>query len=113
MEVELNVAAAASPPAAFTLGVAVFGEVTLTEPESECEGGAAGGFAAGWAELAGGVKVLVVGTAGAARGGVEDLGLSPADGDEAPTSSTGLVLFLGGLLLSPPFFLPPSVCPPG
>lgn len=114
VEVELNVgaaaAAAASPPAALMLGVEVFGEVTLTGPESECEGGAAGGFAAGWVELAG-VEVFVVGTDGAARGGVEDLGLS--DGDEAPKSSTGLVLFLWDLLFSPPFFFPPSLCIPG
>lgn len=88
VEVELNVAAA-SPPAMFTLGVEAFGEVTLTG--LECE--AAGGFAAGWVELVG-VKVFVVGGVGAARGGVEDLGLSAAEKDEAPTSSTGLVLFL-------------------
>lgn len=117
VEVELNVVtlAAASPPAMFMLGVEAFSEVSHTELELEFTDGAAGGFAAGWVELAG-VVVFVVGTVGAAeaaRGGVEDLGLSPAEGDEALTSSTGLVLFLWDLLFSPPFFFPPSPCIPG
>lgn len=59
--------------------------VGLAGPESEPADGAAGGLAAGRAALVG-VVVLVV----AGSGGVEDLDLSPAEGDAALTSSTGL-----------------------
>lgn len=76
---------------------------------------AAGGLAAGEEEEEEevGAVVFTAGAAGAASGGEEDLGLSPAEGDGALTSSTGLfVLFLCDRLLSPPFFFPPSPCEP-
>lgn len=108
--------------AMFMLGVEALMELSHAGLlESELTDGAAGGLAAGRVEVEGvvvlrvgveGVVVLGGGAAAAAdaSGGVEDLGLSPAEGDAAPTSSTGLfVLFLWDLLLSPPFLLPPSL----
>lgn len=48
---------------------------------------------------------------GAVSGGVTDLGCSPAGGDGAVRSSTGLIILTlcWDLLFSPPFFFPPSL----
>lgn len=62
-------------------GVALAEEAALSESEF------AGGFAAGGEESAGGA---VFTAAVEVSGGVEDFGLSPAEGDDALTSSTGL-----------------------
>lgn len=62
-------------------GVALAEEAALSESEF------AGGFAAGGKESAGGA---VFTAAVEVSGGVEDFGLSPAEGDDALTSSTGL-----------------------
>lgn len=77
-----GVAAAA---AMFTLGVEALSELSKAGLASESAGGAA---AAGVGLV--GVVAGAVATAGPARGGVEDLGLSPTGGDGALTSSTGL-----------------------
>lgn len=83
----------------FMLAVGALRELNQAEPESEDEGGAAGGSLTARGREGGGVGLLGVGVfaaggaAGAAvvaGGGVEDLGLSPAEGDIALTSSTGL-----------------------
>lgn len=63
------------------VGVALAEEAALSESEF------AGGFAAGGEESAGGA---VFTAAVEVSGGVEDFGLSPAEGDDALTSSTGL-----------------------
>lgn len=91
-------AAAVVVVATFTSGDGALIELSQAGLESEFAGGAAGGFAGGVGLE--GVVVFVVGAAAAAAevaasGRVVDLGLSPAEGDGALMSSTGLfVLFL-------------------
>lgn len=78
--------------AVLMLGVEALSELSHAGPESEFADGAAAGFAAGRVGLVG-VVVFVVGAVAAvvvASGGGGDLGLSPAGGDAAVTSSTGL-----------------------
>lgn len=91
----------AAGAAMFMLGVNDLSEFICAGLESEFTGGAAGGFAAG-------KEASVGGSAAAASVGVEDLRLSPAEGDGALTSSTGLVPFLRDRFFSSTFFLPPS-----
>lgn len=74
---------AAAAAAMFPLGVEALSELGRAGLESESAGGAAAAGA--------GLLGVVVGAAGPASGGVEDLGLSPTGGDGAPTSSTGLL----------------------
>lgn len=85
-------AAVVAAAAVFALGVAALSEVCRAGLDSEFAGAAAGRFTAGGVGLVG--VVVFVGSAvvaaAAASGGVEDLGLSPAEGDGALTSSTGL-----------------------
>lgn len=76
-------AAGAAGAAMFMLGVNDLSEFICAGLESEFTGGAAGGFAAG-------KEASVGGSAAAASVGEEDLRLSPAEGDGALTSSTGL-----------------------
>lgn len=98
------------------LGIDALSELRRAALDSEFADRAAGGFAAGRVGLMG-VVVFVVGAAVAVvagSGGVEDLGVSTAEGGSAPMSSTGLfVLFLRDFFFSPPFLLPPSPCIPG
>lgn len=117
VELDAGAAAVAAVAAAmYMLGVGALIEPSQAGSGSELTDGAAGGggggagLAAGRVGLVGlvGVVVIVVGAAAAvvvAGGGVEDLGLS--EGDDALTSSTGLiVLFLRDRFFSAPFFLP-------
>lgn len=103
---------AAGAAVVFMLGAAALMELSHAGLlESDVTEGAAGGLAAGRVGVVG-VVVFAVGAVVAAAadagGGVEDLGLSPAEGDGARTSSTGLFVLLLLCLFSPPFFFPPS-----
>lgn len=85
MELDVVVAAAT-----FVLGVAALSELSRAGLDSEFAGGAAGDLAAEGMRLVGVVVFVGGAVVVAASGGEEDLGLSPAEGDGALASSTGL-----------------------